>query len=50
MTCLATRGTAAAAGKLIAVTGATVTGYGFLIELAGPGGREKLGGSPFIRC
>lgn len=40
---LATGGTAAAAGKLVLKTGASVAGYGFLIELSGLGGREKLG-------
>ncbi len=43
---LATGGTAAAAGKLVEKTGAKVAGYGFLIELAGLGGRARLGGAP----
>ena len=43
---LATGGTAAAAGQLIAKTGATIAGYGFLVELAGLGGRGKLDGAP----
>lgn len=43
---LATGGTAAAAGKLVEKTGAKVAGYGFLVELAGLGGRRKLGECP----
>ncbi len=43
---LATGGTAAAAGALVAKTGAAVVGYAFLIELAGLGGRSKLGAVP----
>jgi adenine phosphoribosyltransferase len=43
---LATGGTAAAAGKLVALTGARVAGFGFLIELTGLGGRKKLIGAP----
>lgn len=41
---LATGGTAAAAGHLIAGTGATLVGYAFLIELDALRGREKLAG------
>lgn len=43
---LATGGTAAAAGQLVALTGATVAGYGFLIELSALGGRNRLGSVP----
>ena len=39
---LATGGTARAAGELVALTGAAVAGFGFLIELADLGGRKKL--------
>ena len=39
---LATGGTAAAAGKLVAKTGASVVGYGFLVELTGLSGRARL--------
>jgi adenine phosphoribosyltransferase len=42
---LATGGTAAAAGKLVEKTGAQLAGFGFLLELAGLGGRARLGGS-----
>jgi adenine phosphoribosyltransferase len=41
---LATGGTARAAGKLVELLGATVAGYGFVIELTALGGRERLGG------
>ena len=40
---LATGGTAAATGRLLARLGATVAGYGFLVELDGLGGRAHLG-------
>ncbi|HYD93642.1 MAG TPA: adenine phosphoribosyltransferase [Candidatus Paceibacterota bacterium] len=40
---LATGGTAAAAATLVEKAGATVAGYAFMIELAGLGGRAKLG-------
>lgn len=40
---LATGGTAAATGRLIARTGASVLAYTFLIELTGLAGRAKLG-------
>ncbi len=40
---LATGGTARAAGKLVELLGATVAGYGFVIELTALGGRERLG-------
>jgi adenine phosphoribosyltransferase len=43
---LATGGTAAAAGELIGKSGARLAGYGFLIELAGLGGKAKLGDVP----
>lgn len=39
---LATGGTALAAAKLIELVGASVAGFGFLIELAALGGRAKL--------
>lgn len=41
---LATGGTAAAAGALVEKTGASVAGYGFLIELAFLEGRKRLKG------
>lgn len=41
---LATGGTASAAGRLVASTGALLVGFGFLIELAFLGGRDRLGG------
>ncbi len=40
---LATGGTALAAAKLVELLGASVAGMGFLIELEGLGGRERLG-------
>jgi|SRR5437660_9463171 len=40
---LATGGTAAAAGRLAGMQGATVAGYSFLLELGFLGGRERLG-------
>ncbi|GIW13947.1 MAG: adenine phosphoribosyltransferase [Tepidiforma sp.] len=40
---LATGGTALATAKLVELLGARVCGMGFLIELAGLGGRERLG-------
>lgn len=39
---LATGGTARAAAKLVELLGANVVGVGFLIELEGLGGRERL--------
>ena len=39
---LATGGTALAAAKLVELLGAQVAGFGFVIELAALGGREKL--------
>ena len=39
---LATGGTAAAAAELVEKAGATVSGFSFVIELAGLAGREKL--------
>lgn len=41
---LATGGTALAAAKLVELLGARVVGFGFLIELDGLGGRERIGG------
>ena len=41
---LATGGTAAAAGRLVDRVGASVVGFGFLLELAFLGGRERLTG------
>ncbi len=45
---LATGGTAAAKGSLVASTGATVTGYAFLIELDFLAGRSKLQGAKIM--
>ena len=42
---LATGGTAAAAGKLVALAGGAVAAYGFLIELNALDGRRKLHGT-----
>ncbi len=42
---LATGGTAAATGRLLAKLGAEIVGYAFLIELAALGGREALPGA-----
>lgn len=41
---LATGGTARAAAKLVELVGAEVAGFGFVIELPGLGGRERLSG------
>jgi adenine phosphoribosyltransferase len=41
---LATGGTAAATGRLLAKSGAEIIGFAFLIELAGLGGRAALEG------
>jgi adenine phosphoribosyltransferase len=41
---LATGGTAAATGRLLAKSGAEIIGFAFLIELAGLGGRAALDG------
>lgn len=43
---LATGGTAAAAAELVELSGATVAGFGFLIELADLDGRRLLGDRP----
>ncbi len=43
---LATGGTAAAAAELVERLDGTVAGFGFLVELALLGGREKLGDRP----
>ncbi|MEZ5166681.1 MAG: adenine phosphoribosyltransferase [Acidimicrobiales bacterium] len=43
---LATGGTAAATAELVGRTGASVTGFGFLLELSFLGGRGALDGSP----
>jgi len=43
---LATGGTAAAAGRLIARAGGVLVGYVFLIELSALGGRARLGTAP----
>ena len=43
---LATGGTAAATGRLLARLGADIAGYAFLIELAALGGRKVLTGEP----
>jgi adenine phosphoribosyltransferase len=43
---LATGGTALAAAKLVELLGARVAGMGFLIELEGLGGRERLAPYP----
>lgn len=43
---LATGGTAEAVGKLIAMTGATLCGYGFVLELHFLAGRKRLGDFP----
>ncbi len=40
---LATGGTALATAKLVELLGARVVGFGFLIELDGLGGRERIG-------
>lgn len=45
---LATGGTAAAKGMLVASTGARVAGYAFLIELDFLGGRSKLEGAKIM--
>lgn len=45
---LATGGTAAAAGRLIAKCGAEVIGFAFVVELKDLGGREKLLSAPVI--
>jgi adenine phosphoribosyltransferase len=41
---LATGGTAEACVKLLESSGATVAGCGFLVELEGLGGRDRLSG------
>jgi adenine phosphoribosyltransferase len=43
---LATGGTAAAGAELLEMLGADVVGLGFVLELGGLGGREKLAGRP----
>jgi len=45
---LATGGTAAAAGRLVAKCGAEVAGFAFVVELKDLGGREKLLSAPVI--
>jgi adenine phosphoribosyltransferase len=45
---LATGGTAAAAGELVASLGGTVAGYAFIIELDALGGRAKLLPAPVV--
>lgn len=45
---LATGGTAAAAGRLVARSGGAVLGYAFLVELAFLKGRERLVGAPIF--
>jgi adenine phosphoribosyltransferase len=45
---LATGGTAAAAGRLVARCGAEVVGYCFLAELEFLGGRARLDGAPIV--
>jgi adenine phosphoribosyltransferase len=41
---LATGGTAAAVGKLVETLGGDIVGFGFLIEIAGLGGRARFDG------
>lgn len=41
---LATGGTAAAAAQLVTMLGGEVAGFGFVVELAGLAGRQKLAG------
>jgi adenine phosphoribosyltransferase len=43
---LATGGTAAAAGRLVEALGGELAGWSFLLEIAGLGGRQRLGGAP----
>ena len=45
---IATGGTAAAAGDLVARLGARVSAYAFLVELGFLGGRAKLGTSEIL--
>lgn len=45
---LATGGTAAATARLVERLGAEVVGFGFIIELASLGGREKLPGRDIV--
>ncbi len=45
---LATGGTAAATSKLVSKAGATLAGYGFVIELSDLQGRQKLADAPVI--
>jgi adenine phosphoribosyltransferase len=45
---LATGGTARATADLVGDLGGKVTGFAFVVELAGLGGRERLGGSRVI--
>jgi len=42
---LATGGTASATGRLVTTLGGTIVGYGFMLEIAGLGGRSRLDGS-----
>jgi adenine phosphoribosyltransferase len=43
---LATGGTAEAAGRLVRALGGELVGWSFLLEIAGLGGRERLGDAP----
>lgn len=45
---IATGGTAAAVAQLVAQSGGTLAGFGFVIELAGLGGRAKLPDVPIV--
>lgn len=45
---IATGGTAAATAQLIAQSGGELVGYGFVVELLGLGGREKLPDVPIV--
>ena len=47
---LATGGTAAATGRLVDHVGASLVGYGFLLELAFLDGRHQLAGTASNRC
>jgi adenine phosphoribosyltransferase len=45
---IATGGTAAATAQLITQTGGELVGYGFVVELLGLGGRQKLPDVPIV--
>lgn len=45
---IATGGTAAAAAELVSMTGCEVAGFGFVIELTGLSGRQKLPEVPIV--